>query len=293
MFRIAAIDIGTNSTRLLVADIAGGNIKVIKTGLVTTRLGEGISGGRLLPGAMDRTAKAVSFFNQQAQLLGAKQVAAAATSAVRDAANREEIISLIRQQTGLQVRVLSGEQEASLSYKGVLSNLAVEPDSTVVADIGGGSTELIWMEKAHLRCASVNVGAVRMTEAGMGEKEIAEGLGPILSQIERSRLKNLVGVGGTVTTLAAIDQRMIRYDPGLAHGYFLKAGSVKNIITRLKNLDLAERKKVPGLQPERADIIIAGAWIVKAVMEGLGMAQMQVSECDILFGMALEKVEIK
>lgn len=293
MKRIAAIDIGTNSTRLLVAGISGAALKPLETGLITTRLGEGIGAGVLLPAAVERTVEAVSRFRRLAVDRGAERIVAAATSAVRDAANRDEFLDLVRRRTGLPVRVLSGEEEAALSYRGVLSGLAVEPRSTAVVDVGGGSTELIWTEQGRLRLISVNVGAVRATVCGLDGRAIAAALRPALEDVRRSRPETLVGVGGTVTTLAAVDQSLAVYDPERVHGYCLSSGRVKDILERLKGMGLEERKEVPGLQPERADIIVAGIAIVGAVLDGLAVERILVSECDILHGLVLEEVERK
>lgn len=292
MNRTAAIDIGTNSTRLLVVEKTGGGLKIVESRLSTTRLGKGIGAGKLLPGAMERTIAAVGEFHRKALQLNAGRVVAAATSAVRDAVNRAEFLDLVRRKTGLEVRVLSGEEEAALSYRGVLSGLAVDPESTVVMDVGGGSTELIWTEEGRLRLASVNAGAVRLTEAGQAEENAAVLLRPLLEKVNRSPGQSLVGVGGTVTTLAAVDQKLEPYDRERVHGYVLTAASLKRILAELKSMSLEERRAVPGLQPERADIIVAGVTIVKLVLEGLALERLLVSESDILFGLVLEEVEI-
>ena len=292
MKRVAAIDIGTNSTRLLVAEYTAEGLKRIEKALLTTRLGKGMAGGLLLPETMLSTADAVGLFNQKAINLGAESVVAAATSAVRDASNKMEFLELVKARTGLNVRVLSGEEEAALSYQGVLSGLQVEPGSTVVVDIGGGSTEFIWMQGERLNLVSVNAGAVRLTGAGADETETCRLLKPTLEEVKRSSFGCLVGVGGTVTTMAAIDQQLAVYDPKRVHGYSLSAVSVNRILKMLNSMDIEERRKVPGLRPERADIIIAGVNIVKAIMDGLGLAGMIVSECDILYGLALAEVNL-
>jgi exopolyphosphatase/guanosine-5'-triphosphate,3'-diphosphate pyrophosphatase len=289
MKRVAAIDIGTNSTRLLVADYSGAGLKRIETGLITTRLGKGMSSGLLLQETMLSTADAVGLFYRKAINLGAESVVAATTSAVRDAANRTEFLELVKKRTGLTVRVLGGEEEAALSYRGVLSGLQVEPDSTVVVDIGGGSTEFIWMHGEQLNLVSVNAGAVRLTDTAADEIVIYNILRPTLEEVKQSAFECLVGVGGTVTTLAAIDQQLAVYDPKRVHGYSLSAASVNRILKMLNSMDMEERRKVPGLRPERADIIVAGANIVKIIMDGLGSEKMLVSECDILDGLALEE----
>jgi exopolyphosphatase/guanosine-5'-triphosphate,3'-diphosphate pyrophosphatase len=291
MKRVAAIDIGTNSTRLLVAEYTAAGLKRIETGLITTRLGKGMAGGVLLQETMLSTADAVGLFYQKAINLGVESVVAAATSAVRDASNGTEFLELVKKRTGLAVRVLSGEAEAALSYRGVLSGLHVEPGSTVVVDIGGGSTEFIWMQGERLNLVSVNAGAVRLTAAGADEAMTGDLLRPTLEEVKRSSFECLVGVGGTVTTLAAIDQQLAVYDSKRVHGYSLSAISVNRILKMLNSMDIEERRKVPGLRPERADIIIAGVNIVKSILDSLGLARMIVSECDILYGLALEEVK--
>jgi len=291
MKRVAAIDIGTNSTRLLVAEYTAAGLKRIETGLITTRLGKGMAGGVLLQETMLSTADAVGLFYQKAINLGVESVVAAATSAVRDASNGTEFLELVKKRTGLAVRVLSGEAEAALSYRGVLSGLHVEPGSTVVVDIGGGSTEFIWMQGERLNLVSVNAGAVRLTAAGADEAMTGDLLRPTLEEVKRSSFECLVGVGGTVTTLAAIDQQLAVYDSKRVHGYSLSAISVNRILKMLNGMDIEERRKVPGLRPERADIIIAGVNIVKSILDSLGLARMIVSECDILYGLALEEVK--
>lgn len=288
---VAAIDIGTNSTRLLVAETAGGGINVLKSGLITTRLGEGISEGILKAGAMERTADAIRHFAETARRLGAGRILAAATSAVRDASNREEFNALVRERAGLSVSVLSGNEEASLSYRGALSGLDVNPKDTAVVDVGGGSTELVWPAPGVLNCRSANAGAVRMSLSFAGEAEIAAVLEPALSGARRDGVRNLIGVGGTITTCAAIDLELTRYNPAKTHGYILMGGRIIKILKRLEGLGAEDRKKVPGLQPERADIIVAGVTIVKLVLEGLGLDRLRVSEADILHGLVLEEVE--
>ncbi|MDF9409227.1 Ppx/GppA family phosphatase [Pelotomaculum isophthalicicum JI] len=289
MIRIAAIDIGTNSTRLLVADVSGERVQTVDTKLMTTRLGEGINEGILLPAAMERTLEAIGVCYDTSLRLGAERVVAAATSAVRDAANRPTFLELVKQRFGLEVWVLSGEEEAALSYRGVLSGLPVDPLSTLVVDVGGGSTELIWNGNSRPNCVSVNAGAVRMTGSGWNEQDMAIVLKPALNMLRGYRISCLAGVGGTVTTLAAIDLGLTVYEPSLVHGHRLTAGTIQRIYEMLKSLSVEERKRLPGLQPERADIIVAGVAIVKTLLDIIGLDSIVVSECDILHGLVLEK----
>ncbi len=293
MERVAAIDVGTNSVRLLVAEKDGSGLKILKSGLITTRLGQGSGSGVLQAGAVQRTVAAVFYFYQTARQFGPERVVVAATSAVRDAGNRNEFVDMVKERTGLPVRVLSGAEEAGLSYRGVLAGFPLEPQGTAVVDIGGGSTEIIWMQDGKLHLDSVNVGAVRVTEAGTGENEIAACLNATLEKVRRAPVNTLVGVGGTVTTLAAVDRGLLVYDPGKVHGHCLKAENAAAILARLERMSTGERKQVPGLQPERADIIVAGAVIAVVIMKKLGLKCMFVSEYDLLCGLVLEEVEGK
>ncbi|MDD4335319.1 MAG: Ppx/GppA family phosphatase, partial [Desulfotomaculaceae bacterium] len=211
MKRVASIDIGTNSTRLLVAEYTGEHLNRIETGLITTRLGKDMAGGKLLLETMLNTADAVGQFYQRALDLEVVAVTAAATSAVRDASNKADFLELVNKRTGLMVRVLSGEEEAALSWRGVFSGLQVEAGVTLVIDIGGGSTEFIWMHGDQLNLASVNAGAVRLTAVGADEAVTYNILRPALEEVKRCAPACLVGVGGTITTLAAIDQQLAIY----------------------------------------------------------------------------------
>ncbi|RJQ28424.1 MAG: Ppx/GppA family phosphatase [Peptococcaceae bacterium] len=293
MEKVAAIDIGTNTVRLLVAKIGNDRLQALETGLVATRLGEGIGTGVLLPGAIERTIEALRCFLTVAGRRRVGRVVAVATSAVRDAANREEFLRRVKREVGLTVRVLSGVEEACLSYRGVMAGLPVDMSSAVVLDVGGGSTELIWAADGGPDYRSVNAGAVRMMEGKYGRPEVAAVLEPVLAEVRRFSLQSLIGVGGTVTTLAAIAQGLTVYSPQKIHGYCLSLEWVSFILCRLTSLSPAERRQVPGLPPERADIIVAGALIVELVMKGLGREFLTASETGILHGILLEEVERK
>lgn len=287
--RLASIDIGTNSTRLLVADVLEGQINVIKTGLVTTRLGQGINSGLLLHEAMIRTVKVVQEFLNETIALGAQGVYAAATSAVRDADNREEFLNLVRNNTGLDIKVLSGEQEAEASYRGVLSGLSLPVQTTVVLDVGGGSTEIIWPSDQSVNYHSVPVGAVRMTEGGYSEEQVGDILRGYYSNLALGNLnQSLVAVGGTATTLAAVSLQLKEYQPELVHGYYLTLSEVERLHKLFLSTDLQGRKKIVGLQPQRADIILAGTSIILSTLKILKLVGLTVSESDILHGLVLE-----
>jgi len=285
--RVAVIDIGTNSTRLLIADVGNGRLRVLHTGLVTTRLGEGIEGGYLLRRAIERTVTVLKKYLQVGQSWQVKKTIAVATSAVRCALNRESFLRMVFEQTGLQVRVLSGEEEAHYAYLGVVSGLPVNPEEVLVMDVGGGSTEFTWRKDGRLYLRSVDVGAVRATEGSYTGERIRRLLEPVLKEIKEIPPGTLAGVGGTVTTLAAMAMGLRVYDPVLVHGYVLKCEQIADLFTLLVRTPLERRRLLPGLQPERADIIIAGVWIVLTVMNGLGLASLLVSEADMMHGLAL------
>ncbi|AEF93015.1 Ppx/GppA phosphatase [Desulfotomaculum nigrificans CO-1-SRB] len=288
--RLASIDIGTNSTRLLLAEVNNGVVTTVKTGLITTRLGQGINDGRLLPAAMERTIAAIKTFLAQSREFGATGIVAAATSAVRDAVNQAEFLQLTREATGLQVKVLSGEQEAAASYRGVLAGLPIAPQSTLVLDVGGGSTEFIWPAGNAVHYVSLPVGVVRMTEGGHSDEQIKEIISDTLLQIKKQLAGSfsLVAVGGTATSLAAMSLQLSKYEPALVHGHYLSLAEIDRLLTVLIAAGTEGRKKIIGLQPDRSDIILAGVRIIKLVLEGLELQGLTVSETDILHGLVLE-----
>ncbi|GAB6179126.1 Ppx/GppA phosphatase [Desulfotomaculum defluvii] len=289
--RLASIDIGTNSTRFLVAEVEKNHISVIKSGLITTRLGQGINEGKLLLAAMERTVAAIETFLQEIQPYSPLGMILAATSAVRDAVNKDEFLQMVYSRTGLEVKVYSGEREAAASYLGVVNGLpGVDRNSTVVLDVGGGSTEFIWQNGQEIHYVSLPLGAVRITEGTYSEERVREIMGTTLGKIKEQQKGNLslVAVGGTATTLAAMSLGLSPYQPELVHGYFLPAAEINRLLTLLLETSLEDRKKIVGLQPQRADIIPAGVTIIKNVAEALGLAGLTVSESDILQGLLLE-----
>jgi exopolyphosphatase/guanosine-5'-triphosphate,3'-diphosphate pyrophosphatase len=288
---IAVIDIGTNSTRLLVAGRDGsGILTVLARELITTRLGQGLGRGMLQQEAMERTLEALGTFKERAGSWGADRIVAVATSAVRDAVNSPAFVEAVRRRTGIKVRVLPGVQEARYSYYGVLGGLPNCPKDALVIDIGGGSTEFIWAMDGVMHCRSVQAGAVRMTEGEHSDRELAEVLHPVLVEIQTGSLPScLVGVGGTVTTLAAMDRKMLVYEPAVVHGSIITLAKVEELLDLLQGCDLQSRKQIPGLQAPRADIIIAGVRIVRVIMTGLNLPRLMVSETDILYGVTMEE----
>ncbi len=303
--RRAAIDVGTHSVRLLVADVAGDSVKPVLRRLEVTRLGEGLgtgSGGRagqstqvLLPQAIGRTVRAVREFWQLAHQHGAERVVVVGTSAVRGAANRA---SLVRDLQPIPLRVLTGEEEAELGYRGVRAGVAGLQDPVLVVDVGGGSTELaLGVGQRVLQKVSLPAGSVRLTERYLhgdppaevelqaARREVAELLRPHRHAFSGARAA--VGVGGTVTSLAAVDLALEPYDPDRVHGHRLPAARVEDISRGLCTMPLALRRRVPGLLPERADVICAGALVVRTVLEAFQLPELVVSESDLLWGALL------
>lgn len=300
MTRVAAVDLGTNSTRLLVADVSGEALNEIERLMRITHLGEAVDHtGRLGAAGIGRVAECVEDYALRARRLGAVRVLAVATSAVRDARNGGEFLTALERDLGIETRLLTGAEEAAMTFRGVTSARPVQPD-TLVCDIGGGSTELILGGPDGVAgAASVDVGCVRMSERHLAgdppaERELAE-----LREATRRSLpagligaaKRLVGVAGTVTTLATIDLDLEQELPELVDQHALTAETVEAQLSRLASMPLARRREMRGLMPARAPTIVAGAAILAEVLRATGLPELRVSERDILHGAALHAAE--
>ena len=284
--RVAAIDLGTNSTRLLVADVEDGRVGEVERALRITRLGEGVDERRrLLPVPIARVRNVLADFRRAIDRLGAERTLAVATSAVRDAENGEAFLGEVEWSYGYSTRLLSGDEEAALTFRGVVSGRTLGP-GTLIVDIGGGSTELIHADR-HL---SLEVGCVRLTERfGDDLDGIAACAAGVLPALE---VEQAIGVAGTITSLAALDLRLAEYDPARVHGHVLTAPAVDEQLARLAALPLEERRQVPGLDPERAPVIVAGAAILREILRRYRIEMIEVSEHDLLHGAALAAVEL-
>ena len=300
--RVGAVDIGTNSTRLLVADVsAAGGIAEVDRMLEITRLGDRVDADRRLGDeAMARVHAVLERYAARAARLEAELVLAIATSAVRDASNGEEFLAGVAARHGLVTRLLTGDEEAELTYRGVCSRQAV-PDGSLICDIGGGSTELVLGGPDGVRDrASLNIGCVRLSERHLQhDPPTAEELGALRAEAAAalpSRLtgsaRELVGVAGTVTTLATIDMGLECEIPEVIDGHRLPAASVERLLGELAVLPLERRRLVRGLMPERAPTIVAGAVILSAVVEATAAETVIVSERDILHGAALAAADL-
>jgi len=289
--RAGVVDLGTNSTRLLVADVEDGRVEEVARRAEITRLGEGVDERRkLLPLPIARVRNVLTEYRRELERLGAERVLTIATSAVRDAENGEAFLGEIEWSYGFTTRLLSGDEEAALTLRGVATGEPVG-EGTLVLDVGGGSTELITTEQR----VSVDVGSVRLTERHLhADPPTADELEASAREV-RELLPSLgpsraIGVAGTVTTLAALE--LNGYDPERVHGHRLSREAVERQLERLASLPLAQRRELPGLEPERAPVIVGGAVIVREVLDRYGLDGLEASERDLLHGAALEAAEL-
>jgi exopolyphosphatase / guanosine-5'-triphosphate,3'-diphosphate pyrophosphatase len=303
--RIAVVDLGTNSTRLLVADVAEGSVSEVDRRTVVTRLGEGVdSSGRLTDAAIERVFGALADFRAAIDERGAEQLVAVATSAVRDSANGDEFRAQMRDRFGIDARTISGDEEARLTFLGATSARAGS-ERTVVIDIGGGSTEFVAGRAGaepefHV---STQAGSVRQTERHLASdpprpeelRELREEVRGIVEAAVpadvRASVEHGIAVAGTATQLAAVDQELDDYDPERVDGYTLTLEAVERMLATLAELPLQKRREVTGLHPDRAPTIVAGAAILAEGMRAFRLDSVEVSEADILHGAALSKAQ--
>ena len=286
MTRVAAVDLGTNSTRLLVADVEDGRVEDVERRLQITRLGEGVDERRrLLPLPIARVRNVLAGYRQEIERLGAERTLAIATSAVRDAENGEAFLGEVEWSYGFATRLLSGDEEARLTLRGVAADRELAP-GTLIVDIGGGSTELILAE-TH---TSLDLGSARLTER-FGD-EFRGCAAYVRKHLPELEVRSAIGVAGTITSLAALDLGLVEYDRERVHGHKLTAAGVQAQLVRLAALPLEERRKVPGLDPDRAPVIVAGAVILREVLARYGLDAIEASERDILDGAALAAAEL-
>jgi exopolyphosphatase/guanosine-5'-triphosphate,3'-diphosphate pyrophosphatase len=286
--RVAGLDLGTNTTRLLVADLVDGRLEEVHRETRITRLGEGVDArGRLLPVPIARVRNALADYRRTLEELGAERTLLVATSAVRDAENGEAFLGEIEWSYGFTTRLLSGDDEALLTRRGV----GERASGTLILDIGGGSTELI-VDDFHV---SLDVGSVRFTERFLHtDPPTAEELRACAAAVDLPDVHptSAIGVAGTVTTLAALDLGLERYDRERVHGHVLTRDAAHAQLARLAALPVAARRELPAIEPERAPVIVAGAVILAATLDRYGLDAIEVSERDILDGIALAAAEL-
>jgi exopolyphosphatase / guanosine-5'-triphosphate,3'-diphosphate pyrophosphatase len=280
--RVAAVDLGTNSTRLLVAD-ANGTLEEVVRRLRITRLGEGVDERhKLLPLPIARVRNVLSEYRRELEELGAERTLCIATSAVRDAENGEAFLGEIEWSYGFATRLLTGEEEAALTLRGIG---AVEP-GTLVVDIGGGSTELQIVGTDLL--VSLDIGCVRLTER-FGE-DVAAAREHVRGLLPEARAERAVGVAGTVTTIAALDLGLDEYDPERIHGHYISSEAANAQLARLAAMTVEARAEI--VEPGRAPVIVAGAAILAEILAFYALERIEASERDILHGAALAAAQL-
>ncbi|MFW6382152.1 MAG: Ppx/GppA family phosphatase [Bacillota bacterium] len=296
--RAAAIDFGSNSIRLLIAEYDNNGLNVIYQDLITTRLAKSIEDNQVLDMAsVNKTIEAVKKFNDKMRIFEVDRYKTAGTSALRDADNSDYFIKLLEDTTGIKLDIISGNREAKLTYNGATSD--INDSKNLIIDIGGGSTEFIKMEEGRPKEVSLNMGAVRFTERFINDPNlkitrstqqeiINEATDYLQNNFQFNYKESFIGVGGTITTLAAIDKELVNFEPDKIEGYNLKLVRVNKIINNLSSMVIDERKKVHGLEEERADIIIAGSLILKAILEFFSADDITVSNKDLLYGLIIE-----
>lgn len=297
--KAAAVDIGTNSCRLLIGEKnSDRSFDILARKLEITRLGEGVDQSRKLKkAAVERVFKALKKFRSIIDQYQIEKIRVIGTSALRDVDN-SYILSNKLKQLGFELEIISGRKEAELNYSGAVSDLDAE---FLLIDIGGGSTEFIWPEASEIKFKSLDLGCVRMTEKFISNPKAAvnpEEVDEINKYVENMISSNLnlkkelkiKGVGGTITTLAAVKLKMEEYDSSRIENLKIKRAELEKIISNLSSLGLNERKKVEGLQPKRADIIIAGLIILRNILDYIDSSDLYVSDHDLLYGLLKEEL---
>jgi exopolyphosphatase/guanosine-5'-triphosphate,3'-diphosphate pyrophosphatase len=301
--RYAVLDIGTNTVKLLVADYDGGELKPLLEHSETTRIGQGVAGnGRLLPEAVERTVEVVGHFADEARKLGAQRFLGFATSAVRDASNREEFRRAFHARTGFDCEVISGNREAGMIFIGATSQAEWREREVIVFDIGGGSIEFIRGRRGTIDFkVSLDCGAVRVTELFLKSDPPSRSELAALDGHVRALLQSpdppiprplepmpLLGTGGTISCLASVALKCPLPDPARIDGHRLTLDRLIELLDHLASMPLAQRRQVRGLPPKRADIIVAGAAILVAGVEFLGQSEITVSARNLRHGAVLQ-----
>jgi exopolyphosphatase / guanosine-5'-triphosphate,3'-diphosphate pyrophosphatase len=302
MSHVAVIDMGSNSTRLLVADVSDGTVRELTRETRITRLAQGVDAtGRLADEAVDRVLAALADYRAEIDRLGAERITAVATSAVRDAANGQEFLASLRERFGFDAQILSGDEEARLTFLGATAARPAGGEPVLVLDIGGGSTEFVVGAPGQAPGfhVSAQAGAVRQTERHVTDdpppredlRALADEVSAIIADAVpadvRASTASGIAVAGTATSVAAIDQELDPYDPERVHGYELQLGACERILARLAAMPEDDRRQVKGLHPDRAPTIVAGVVILIESMRAFGLEAMETSEADLLHGAAL------
>lgn len=299
--RVAALDVGTNTVLITVAERSGRTFRPVVERAEITRLGRGVDRtGRLDPAAIADTVAVLARFAAEARMLGAARIACVATSAARDAANGDDFFRAVRDAAGLVPEVIPGDEEARLVHRSAWADFGAAGHPLAVLDVGGGSTEITWGEgAAPVGRRSLQIGAVRLTErvspgdppSGAERERLRQGARDALAEVAAIRAAGslagarLVAVAGTVTTLAAVAQALPVYDALRVHGSEMTLGEIRSLVGRLAGLTVAERAALPGMEPKRADVIVAGGVILAEAMELAGFDRLTVSDRGVRWGL--------
>ncbi|WP_433374776.1 exopolyphosphatase [Actinoplanes sp. CA-142083] len=297
--RVAAIDCGTNSIRLLIADVVDGRVIDVSRRMEIVRLGEGVDRtGRLSDAALARTRKALIGYAAEIAELGITRVRMCATSASRDASNAADFRTMVRGVLGVDPEVITGDEEARLSFAGAVAGLSAEPPY-LIFDIGGGSTEFVTGSAGVEHAISVDIGCVRMTERHLHDdpptpaqieaatRDITAAVDTALSAVPGRSAKTVVGLAGTVTTVTALALELDAYDASRIHHARVSRAAVAKVTADLLAMTVADRRALPVMHPGRADVIGGGALILSIILERSGHDFVIASEHDILDGIAL------
>lgn len=305
--RIGAIDIGTNTALFVIAEIGrDGSIRTMHEDHEIIRLGQNVDAGkRILPEALERCVPVLERFRKKSEAMQCQSLLVAGTSAIRDAVNREWFTEEIRKRTGVEIRALSGEEEALCTYLGGRLTLgdSEKAQPAFVIDIGGGSTEIVRGDHQNIHFKiSLDIGAVRLTERFLkndpvdaNEESALRGycrgvLRQLLSDLSGKEQIPVIGVAGTVTTLAAMIREMAVYQPERINGFQIRIQDLQDQIARLRKLTIEERKSIPGLEPKRADVIFAGAVILEELMTYAGWPLVMTSNYGLRYGLILRAI---
>lgn len=295
--RIAAVDLGSNTSLLMIADVEGQTLKrVLHDETIITRMGQGVHANRFLhPEALARLDSCLKGFHSTIEKYHCERVIGVATSAARDVANGEELISL-GQKHGIQIFIVSGDREAALTFRGAVCDRTVT-EGLAVIDVGGGSTEIITGREGRPVGTSVDVGSVRLSELFVKSDPIAvrekqQVHDYAAAAFRRAALpagpfREVIAVAGTPTTLAALDQE-IDFKENLIHGYKMSKMQIDQWIDKLAKMTLTERQTLKGMQPKRADVIVPGAVILSVAIEALKKNEVTISTRGVRYGVALE-----
>ena len=300
--KIGAIDIGTNSMRLLTTDLIDNKLTNRKKYVNTTRIGQGVDeNGFITEEAMERNINALKEYHDKCLDYECEKIYCMGTSALRDSKNRSEFIKRAKDEAGIDVNVVDGEIEAKLGFSGVTNGIDKEGDILVI-DIGGGSTEFIFGNKEGIeRNVSINIGALRLTEKYLSEgysdsafsdmrKFINEQIKDIVAYLNEKEIGCVCGIGGTITSLSAVNQNLEIYSMEKVHGSVITREEVQKMMDKFVSCSDEERKHINGLQPKRADIIAAGTEILICIMDNLSKKDVVVSEYDNLEGIAYSSI---